>query len=150
MSPITFSIDEVVPASPPEIADQLLDLERWKAFQGYGAIPGIAKAEFEAQAESSGDTRILITHSDGTSCVASVKEWSPDTRVTLKLTDFAGPSFRDIVSIEHTLEFEPDEGGSTKLTRFVQINPASESAMPILHDVALDLKKALLLHSTRT
>lgn len=147
MSPITFSIDELVQASPTEFANQFLDLDRWQAFQGVGSIPGIAKAEFETRTEGLVGTKIRITNADGSTCLASITEWKPDARLTLKTTDFSGALFGLVASIEQTLEFEPDERGPTKVARYVKINPTAESAIPTLHDVALDLKKAILLHS---
>lgn len=147
MSPITFSIDEMVSASPDDIARQFLDLDRWRAFQGFGSIPAISNARFETKKENLVGATIRITNSDGSSNLATISEWQPDTRVSLKMTDFIGPLVDLVTSIEQILEFEADDRGTTKVTRYVHIHPKSEEAITALHDIALDLKKAILIHS---
>jgi len=147
LPPITFSIDELIPASPTDIANQLLDPARWQAFQGVGSIPGIAKAEFETMTKSLVGTKIRITNADGSTCLATITEWRPNTRHTVKMADFTGSLSGLVASIEQILEFEPDSEGLTKVTQYVHISPTSESAIPALHDIALDLKMAMLLNS---
>ena len=80
MSPITFSIDELVAASPNLIANQLLDLGRWQAFRGFGSIPGISNAEFETKTEVLVGARIRIKNSDGSSFLATITQWQPEER----------------------------------------------------------------------
>ena len=41
MKPITFSCKETLDLTPEEIAQQILDVNRWLDFKGFGPLPGI-------------------------------------------------------------------------------------------------------------
>ena len=49
MRPVTFSCTASLPLALEEIANQILDLANWTSFTGYGPLPGIKAAEFEAR-----------------------------------------------------------------------------------------------------
>ena len=53
MKPITFSCIETLPLAPEDIAGHILDLANWTDFKGYGPLPGIKAAAFEARPASS-------------------------------------------------------------------------------------------------
>jgi hypothetical protein len=42
--PITFSCSEMLVIPPERIAGQILDLDRWPEFRGYGVLPGIGES----------------------------------------------------------------------------------------------------------
>src|SRR5262249_49194140 len=88
MRPITFSCSETLDVAPEEIARQILDLDRWPEFQGYGVLPGIRAAQFEARKPEVVGTRIRVTDTDGSSHVEQIVEWEPDRRLRLHMGEF--------------------------------------------------------------
>ena len=80
MKSITFSCEETLAMPPEEIARQILDLDLWPGFEGYGPLPGIRAAEFEARTPEVVGTRIRVTNTDGSSHVEEIVEWEPDRR----------------------------------------------------------------------
>ena len=65
MKSITFACKKTLPLAPEEIANQILDVEKWPEFQGYGPIPGIKTAEFEIRTANIVGSRIRVTNLDG-------------------------------------------------------------------------------------
>ncbi len=49
MKPITFSCNETLDLTPEDIARQILDVNKWLDFKGFGPLPGITIAEFEVR-----------------------------------------------------------------------------------------------------
>src|SRR5204862_6286733 len=94
MRPITFTCRETLPLSPADIAGQILDVAKWPEFTGYGPIPGIKSAEFEARTPEVVGTRIRVTNTDGSTHVEEIIEWQPDARLVLHTTDFSPPLAR--------------------------------------------------------
>ena len=72
MKPITFSCREMFSLAPDRIAEQILDLTKWLDFRGYGPIPGIKSAEFEARTPNVVGSRIRVTNLDGSTHVAGI------------------------------------------------------------------------------
>ena len=87
MRPITFSCSETL-VIPPVIARQILDLDRWPEFQGYGVLPGIRAAQFEVRTPEVVGTRIRVTDTDGSTHVEQIVEWEPDRRLRLHMGEF--------------------------------------------------------------
>jgi hypothetical protein len=146
MSPLHFSIDELVPISPQDFATRLLDLNHWQSFAGYGSIPAIKSAVEENRTPAIIGTAIRITNADASTCLATITEWHPDYRVAIKTTDLTPPLSDSITSIEETWDLEPEPDGQTRITRLVQIFPKSDENNEEVERVALDLKKAMLMH----
>jgi hypothetical protein len=145
MSPLHFSIDELVRLSPREFAIRLLVLDQWRSFPGHGTIPAIKSATFENRSPAITGSAIRLTLGDDSTCLATVVEWHPNYRLAIKVTDFTPPLSDSIASIDETWDVEP-ENGQTKVTRLVQILPKPESRTEAVAALAMDLKKAMLLH----
>jgi hypothetical protein len=80
MRSITFTRRETLALAPADIAGQILDLAKWPEFAGYGPLPGIQSAEFEARTPEVVGTRIKVTNTDGSVHVEEIVEWQADTR----------------------------------------------------------------------
>jgi hypothetical protein len=106
MKPITFSCTDMLPLAPDEIARQILDLTNWPGFTGYGPLPGIRAAVFEARPPAVVGTRIKVTNTDGSSHVEEVVEWEPDRRLRLNMKDFSPPLSRLATGFVETWQFE--------------------------------------------
>src|SRR3712207_4808214 len=131
MKPITFACTETLPLGPEDIARQILDLANWTDFKGYGVLPGIKAAEFQARTPGVVGSRIRVTNTDGSVNVEEVVEWEPDRRLRLDMKDFSPPLSRLATGFEETWEFERlDEG--TRVVRSFTMHPKTGLARPVL------------------
>jgi len=145
MKPITFSCTETLPLAPEEIAGQILDLANWPGFTGYGPLPGIKAASFEARTPAVLGTRIKVTNTDGSSHVEEIVEWEPDRRLRLDMKDFSQPLSRLATGLVETWEFER-LGDGTRVTRSFEMHPKSLLARPALWLISFLLKRAVARH----
>jgi hypothetical protein len=145
MNPITFECEGTLPHSPEDIARQILDLARWADFKGYGPLPGIKAAAFEARTPAVVGTRIKVTNTDGSSHVEEIVEWEPDRRVRLEMKEIAPPLSRLAAGFEEAWEFER-LGDGTRVTRSFKVFPKSSFAWPLLWFISLLLKRAVARH----
>ncbi len=145
MKPITFSCEETLSMLPGRIAEQILDLTRWPDFRGYGVLPGIKAAEFEARTPEVVGTRIRVTNTDGSSHVEEVVEWEPDRRLRLRMGKFSPPLSRLATEFVETWEFGPAEGG-TRVVRSFELYARSGPTRPLLGLISLLLRRAIARH----
>ena len=145
MKPITFSCEETLGLPPGRIAEQILDLTRWPDFRGYGVLPGIRAAEFEARTPEVVGTRIRVTNTDGSSHVEEVVEWQPDRRLRLRMGEFSPPLSRLAAGFDETWEFEVT-GEATRVVRSFELQPRSVATRPLLWLISLPLKRAIARH----
>lgn len=145
MKPITFSCAETLPLAPEEVAGQILDLANWPGFTGYGPLPGIKAAAFEARTPGVVGTRIRVTNTDGFSHVEEVVEWESDRRLRLEMMDFSPPLSRLAARFEETWEFECGTHG-TRAVRSFALHPTSSFARPVLWLISFLLRRAVARH----
>ena len=145
MKPITFSCEATLAAPPERIAERILDLDLWPGFQGYGPLPGIKAAEFEARTPEVVGTRIRVANTDGSSHVEEVVEWEPDRRIRLRMGEFSLPLSRLATGFDETFEFERT-GERTRVVRRFELHPKGTAARPLLWLISILLKKAIDRH----
>lgn len=145
MKPITFSCTETLPLAPDQIAGQILDLANWTDFTGYGPLPGIKAAEYEARTAGVVGTRIRVTNTDGSSHVEEIAEWQPDRRIRLDTKDFSPPLSRLATRFEELWEFER-LGDGTRVTRSFEMHSKSFFARPVLWLISFLLKRSIARH----
>lgn len=145
MTPITFSCEETLPLAPDDIARQILDLDKWPEFQGYGPIPGIKTAVFDVQTPGVVGTRIRVTNLDESSHVEEIVEWQPDRRVRLEFKEFSPPLSRLATGFEETWEFQRVDD-RTKVIRSFQLHAKSHLARLLLWAISFLLKRAIARH----
>jgi hypothetical protein len=146
MSPIVFSVSEVLGGTPTEIARQILDLSRWPQFKGYGPIPGIATATFDLVAPELVGTRILVTSTDGSTYVEEIAIWQPESHVVIHMKEFSPPLANLATSIIETWEFDPATAGKTTVKRSFELFPKSLLTKPALYLISVALKQAIIRH----
>lgn len=139
MNPLRFSCEATLPQKPEEIASQILDLSRWIEFNGYGPLPGIRQAEFEARTAEIVGTRIRVTNRDGSTHVEEIVEWAPTRRLRLHMHEFSPPVSRLAKSFDGTWAFERD-GGQTHVVRSFEMHPKSALTRPLLWLISFLLK----------
>ena len=145
MRPITFRCNAALPLAPEVIAGQILDLARWPEFGGYGPLPGIRSAEFEARTPEVIGSRIRVTNRDGSTHVEEVVEWHPDRRVRLHLGEFSAPLSRLATEFVETWEFDRN-GDETCVTRSFELHAKWRGAWPFLWMISLLLRRAVACH----
>jgi hypothetical protein len=145
MKPIRFSCEETLDSTPEEIAEQILDLSRWPDFRGYGPLPGIKAAEFEARTPEVIGTRIRVTDRDGSSHIEEVVEWEPGRRLRLHMEEFSPPLSRLATGFDETWEFERT-GEQTRVVRRFELHPKGTATRPLLWLISLLLKRAIARH----
>ena len=146
MRPITFSCTATLPLAPEEIAGQILDLANWTGFTGYGPLPGIKAAEFEARPPGVVGTRVRVTNTDGSRPRRGGRRVGARTAACgSDMTDFSPPLSRLATRFEEAWEFER-VGGGTRVARSFRLHPKSALARPALWLIALLLKRAVARH----
>jgi hypothetical protein len=145
MKPITFSCEATLRLTPEDIARQFLDLAKWPDFHGYGPIPGIKVAVFEAQTPEVVGTRIRVTSLDGSSHVEEIADWQPDQRIGLRMKEFSAPLCRWATEFEETWEFQRT-ANETHIIRSFRLHAKSLLAWPLLRVISFFLKRAIARH----
>lgn len=145
MTPITFTCRESLTLAPQDIAGQILDLAKWPEFTGYGPLPGIRSAEFEARTPEVVGTRIKVTNTDGSTHVEEIVEWQPDARLVLNMADFSPPLSRLATRFEEEWGFER-AGDATLAARTFRLYPKSMLTRPAVWLISLLLSRAVSRH----
>ncbi|AMV20749.1 SRPBCC family protein [Planctomyces sp. SH-PL14] len=142
MKPVSFSCTDTLPQPPEAIADQILDVDRWKDFHGYGPLPGIRSAEFTLRTPQVVGSRIRVTNTDGSTHTEEIVEWNPATRLRLDMVDFSPPLSRLATRFEEAWTFERVAVG-TRVVRSFTLHPRSAAARPVLWLISLLLRRAI-------
>jgi hypothetical protein len=145
MRPIRFSCTETLRLLPADIAGLILDMANWTGFKGYGVLPGIRAAEYEARTPGVVGSRIRVTNTDGSSHVEEFVEWQRDHRLRLQMKEFSPPLSRLASGFEESWVFQRTDG-ATRITRYFELQPQSRLARPILWLISLLLKRAIARH----
>jgi hypothetical protein len=145
VKPITFSCSESLAIPPEEIARQILELSRWPEFRGYGPLPGIREAEFEARTAEVFGTRIRVTNTDGSVHIEEVVVWEPERRLRLRMGEFSPPLSRLATGFIETWEFERS-GEGTRVVRRFELHPKGITTRPLLWLISILLRKAIARH----
>jgi hypothetical protein len=145
MTPIRFACTATLPLRPADIVGQILDLDRWTEFTGYGVLPGIRAAEYEVRTPGVVGSRIKVTNTDGSQHFEEIVEWLPDRRVRLRMTGFSPPLCRIATEFVESWEFRPADGG-TAVTRSFEMVPKFALARYVLWLISLLLRKAIARH----
>ena len=145
MRPIAFSCEATLAEPPERIAEQILDLSLWPGFVGYGPLPGIRAAEFEARTPEVVGTRIRVTGTDGSSHVEEVVEWEPARRIRLRMGGFSPPLSRLATGFDEPWEFGRT-GEQTRVVRSFELTSKSTATRPLLWLISVLLKRAIDRH----
>ncbi len=145
MKPIRCCCVANLPLLPEEIAAQILDLEKWPEFQGFGVLPGIRTAVFECRPTDIVGTRIRVTNTDGSSHVEEIVEWQPERRLRLHMHSFSAPLSYLAKSMEEKWEFELVDGG-TRVRRSLEMFPLSRMSWPLIWAISQLLRRAIARH----
>jgi ribosome-associated toxin RatA of RatAB toxin-antitoxin module len=142
MKPVEFTCTAIIPEPAEAIAEQILQVERWPEFTGYGVIPGIQQAEFESRTPEVVGSRVRVTNTDGSRHVETIVEWQPGVGLRLHMTDFSPPLARLATDFDEIWSFEP-VGKATRVTRQFRLHPKSALTRPAVWAMSFLLKRAI-------
>lgn len=145
MQPISFTCRARLPLTPEEIAAEILSVDKWPGFTGYGPLPGIRSAVFESRTPDVMGTWIRVVNTDGSSHVEEIVEWDPERRLRLDLKEFSPPLSRLADHFEEVWEFTPAAEG-TDLVRTFAMYAKSWLSRPVLWLISLLLRRAIARH----
>jgi hypothetical protein len=145
MPPVVFCCEGRFAMPPEAIAAQILDLDRWPEFRGYGPLPGIRSATFESRTDAVVGTRIRVRNTDGSSHVEEIVEWDPVRRLHLRMQAFSSPLSRWATAFDETWEFHRD-GDQTHVRRSFAMHARSAWTRPVLWLISWLLKSAIQHH----
>ena len=128
-----------------EIGQQILAIENWPAFEGYGPLPGIAEAHFETRTPDVIGTRIRVQNRDGSTHVEEIVEWKPAERITLEMKEFSRPVSLFASRFIERWEFEPS-GDGTFIRRSIELQHKSFFGWLVLGMISPFLKRAINRH----
>ncbi len=147
MKPVEFTCTAIIPGRAEAIAEQILHLERWPEFSGYGVIPGIQHAEFETRTPEVVGSKVLVTNTDGSHHVETIVDWRPGASLRLHMTDFSPPLARLATDFDEIWEFAP-AGEATRVTRQFRLHPRSAFTRPLVWAMSFLLKRAIAQSAT--
>jgi len=142
MQPIVFECHQFIPASADDIAATIADTEQWKAFGGYGFLPGIASAAYEKRTDDMVGSRIRVQNTDGSSHVEEIYAWNAGEKVAMKMHEFTPPLSRLADYFTEEWTFAP-QGGGTLVTRRFQLYARQGGTRPFLWLISLLFRRAI-------
>ena len=125
-----------------EVGAELLAIDKWVSFRGWGLVPGIRSARFEARTETVTGTRIAVVNDDGSTHTEEIIEWRPGERLQIRMSGFSKP-LRPFAS--HFLEtwlFTPVPAGTALVRRF-DLFPRGFLGAIVLRVIAPMLRRAM-------
>ena len=128
-----------------EIGEQILNVENWPDFQGYGPLPGIAEAHFETRTPEVVGTRIRVRNCDGSTHVEEIVEWKPAERITLEMKEFSRPVSLFASRFIERWQFERSED-VTAIRRSIELQHKSFFGWLVLGGISRFLRKAVERH----
>lgn len=146
MKPITFTCTDVVPLTSQAVLEQILNVENWPKFRGYGPLPGIRHAVIIKQPAEIVGTTFQITNDDGSTHIEEIIAWQPGQSLHTKLHNFSKPLSRLSTYFDELWSFDELPDG-TLLTRTFHLHPKSILARPFLWFISGFLRKAIVRHT---
>ena len=136
----------LVPATPEQVFDFIIDTSRWPEFPGHGPVPGIAKAEAEDGLPLKLGSRVRVENTDGSIHYEMIGVFDRPARIRLDM-EVTPPASKVMKGIEEDVRITAVEGGA-EVTRTFTLTPRSILTAPMIWLVAkLFLKKAVRKHN---
>jgi hypothetical protein len=145
MKPWTVVCTKTSRLTGEQIGEQILNLQNWPAFAGYGPLPGIAEARFETRTPDVIGTRIRVRNCDGSTHVEEIIEWKPAERIMLEMTEFSRPVSLFASRFIERWQFKRSEG-QTAIRRSMELQHKSIFGWIVLGVISRFLKGAIDRH----
>lgn len=145
MKPIKIEVHAQMPQSADAICQDILNMDSWSTFTGYGLLPGIKSAHFELKTAAWVGSRIKVHNTDGSSHVEEIVAWDPPRRIALKFQAFDSPLRYLAAHFLETWQFQESANG-TAVSRTMALYPKNVVGRIILTPISRLMKKALAHH----
>lgn len=147
MSPIKFDTRTYSSVHQDSLFEQVLILDNWQSFSGFGPVPGIAKAEFINEQSEIQGRRIAVTNTDGSSHVEEIKRWEPPDSIEMEIKEFSPPLSRLASHFLERWSFQASTSGKTMVVRTFELYPKNQLTRPALWLIARFLHRAVSKHT---
>lgn len=131
--------------SPNEIGAQILEIDNWASFRGYGPLPGIREARFRRRADTVVGTQIEVTNRDGSSHVEEIVHWLDTGGITLRMSEFSAPMSQFASHFVERWQFQA-LGEGFAVVRSFELHPTSRWGRLLLCLIAPLLRRAVDRH----
>lgn len=128
------------------ILEQILNVQSWPNFRGYGPLPGIREATIIHQPTEIVGTKFLVTSDDGSTHSEEVIAWEPGKMLVMKMSEFSKPLSRLATHFDEIWTFD-ERPGTTLLIRTFHLYPQSLLTRPFLWLIACLLRPAIVKHT---
>lgn len=146
MKPITFSCSDEVPLTSQAILEQILNVQNWPDFRGYGPLPGIREAIIISQPIEIVGTKFQVTSDDGSTHLEEIVAWQPGKSLHTKMFQFSKPLSRLATHFDE-LWTSDERQGTTLLTRTLHLYSQSVLTRPLLWLISCLLRPATSRHT---
>ncbi|MCA9245308.1 MAG: hypothetical protein KDA32_15235 [Phycisphaerales bacterium] len=148
--PITFECRHQTTVSLAEIVDNILVLENWTTFTGWGPLPGIRAATFDSRTPELVGTKFRVVSTNGDQHTETITRWEPGRLLETRMADFPR-SLRWMAT--HFIERWITEGdlardGHHTVVRQFEMFPTSGMTRPLLRMIGFMMRQAVNRHST--
>lgn len=144
-APLSFTCTADLERTADEVAEQILDVDAWRTFRGWGPIPGIRAATFRRRTDAIVGSEIAVENDDGSRHVETITEWRPRDVITLRMAEFTPPLANLASHIVETWRFTPRAKGC-HVARSFELHPKSTMGAVLLRGVAPMLEQATARH----
>lgn len=145
VKPICISCSATLDLTPEQILGQIMDLDNWTDFKGYGILPGVQSVQMESKPPEIVGTVFRVTNTDNSSHTERITEWNPEEKLVLHFEDFSAPLSRLAAGFDEIWEFEREDQ-ATKVKRSFELHCKTVIAWPVLKLVSFFLKRAIQRH----
>lgn len=149
LKPIRFQCRRETSVSLADIVDNILVLENWRTFTGWGPLPGIRNASFEVRTPDLVGTRFRVTGTNGDTHAETITVWNPGRVLEIRMDEFSWPlaamatHFIERWSTEGNLDLD----GAHTVVRSFDLYPKRRVTRPLLYLIRLMLRRAVERHS---
>lgn len=144
-APLAFTCTAELDLTPEQVAEQILDVDAWRSFRGWGPIPGIRAATFRRRTDAVTGSEIAVENDDGSRHVETITDWRPGEVITLRMAEFTPPLANLASHIVETWRFTPRAKGC-HVARSFELHPKSTLGAVLLRGVAPMLEQATARH----
>lgn len=146
IEPLYFICRSEIELSPDLLQAQILDVEKWKTFQGFGPLPGIKSARYKIKTQEIAGSQIEVTNLDGSRHIEEIVEWSEGQSLTLRLGKFSPPLNRIATHFIEKWTFEAHDPHPTLVTRSFELYAKTHRSKWLLRAIATLMKFAIKRH----
>lgn len=147
--PIQFECRRATVVPLTEIAENILILDNWTTFTGWGPLPGIRSATFEQRTPEFIGTKFRVVSTNGDTHAETITVWDPDRVLEIRMDEF--PWLLSGMAT-HFVERWSTEGdlvadGHHTVVRTFQLHPKRRVTLPFLSLIRLMMRRAVDRHS---